>query len=61
MSWTITDDGGALQVRATLHRAEEALILIEHLKERYATFKFEGDDTGMVRSKLGFEEKDGDK
>jgi hypothetical protein len=60
MSWTITDDGNALQVRATLHRAEEALDLIEHLKERYATFKFEGD-TGMVRSKLGFEEKDGDK
>ncbi len=40
MSWTITEDNGVLHVRAALNRAEEALDLIERLRERYAIFEF---------------------
>lgn len=40
MSWTVTPDDGALQVRATIATPEEALELIQCLTERYQTFDF---------------------
>ena len=40
MSWTIVDDDGVLQVRASLATPEESLDLIQALTERYQTHDF---------------------